>query len=112
MHPDGAWLGSVLIVNDNGWTTIMESSVSKRGSHKDTSSCKIMTLKTSEWLGSIMHNLSGNNSSQSFDPKHMSRLAKAYMEEQSVNWWKTPASIVDINPIERVWAELKRYIEE
>ena len=23
-------------------------------------------LKTSEWLGSIMHNLSGNNSSQSF----------------------------------------------
>ena len=29
MHPVGAWLGSMLIVNDNGWTTIMQSSVRK-----------------------------------------------------------------------------------
>ena len=27
-----------------------------------------------------------------------------------MNWWTTPASSVDINPIERVWAELKRCI--
>ena len=47
---------------------------------------------------------------QDDDPKHTSQLAKAYMEEQSMNWWKTPASSADINPIERVWAELKRYI--
>ena len=47
---------------------------------------------------------------QDHDPKHSSRLAKEYMEEQSVNWWKTAASSADINPIERVLAELKRYI--
>ncbi len=52
----------------------------------------------------------GHRFMQDNDPKHTSRLAKAYMEEQSVNWWKTPASSADINPIERVWAELKRYI--
>ena len=43
-------------------------------------------------------------------PKHTSQLAKAYMEKLSVNWWKTSASSADINPIERVWVELKRYI--
>ena len=44
------------------------------------------------------------------DPKHTSRLAKAYLEEQGINWWLTPASSADINPIESVWAELKQYI--
>ena len=45
-------------------------------------------------------------------PKHTSRLAKAYLEEQDIiNWWHTPAaSSVDINPIQCVWAELKQYI--
>ena len=44
---------------------------------------------------------------QDNDPKHTSRLAKAYLEEQGINWWHTPASSADINPIERVWAEQK-----
>ena len=52
----------------------------------------------------------GHRIMQDIDPKHTSRLAKVYMEEQSMNWWKTPASSADINPMERVWAELKRYI--
>ena len=47
---------------------------------------------------------------QDNDPKHTSRLVKVYMEEQSVNCWKTPASSADINTIKIVWAELKRYI--
>ena len=47
---------------------------------------------------------------QDNDPKHTSRLAKAYLEEQGINWWHTPASSADINPIESVWAELKQYI--
>lgn len=46
---------------------------------------------------------------QDNDPKHTRRPAKVYMEEQSMNWWKMPTSSADINPIERMWAELKMY---
>ena len=28
----------------------------------------------------------------------------------AINWWHTPASSADINPIERLWAELKQHI--
>ena len=52
----------------------------------------------------------GHRFMQDNDPKHTSRLAKAYLEDQEVNWWCTPAGSADINPIERVWAELKHYI--
>ena len=52
----------------------------------------------------------GHRFMQDNDPKHTSRLAKAYIQEQDLNWWCTPASSADINPIERVWAELKHYI--
>ena len=46
---------------------------------------------------------------QDNDPKHTSRLAKAFCEE-GVNWWPTPARGADFNPIERVWRELKYFI--
>ena len=52
----------------------------------------------------------GHRFMQDNDPKHTSQLAKAYLEEQSVNWWKMLASSTDINPLERVWVDLKRYI--
>ena len=47
---------------------------------------------------------------QDNDPKHTSRLAKTFYEEKGLNWWCTPASSADFNPIERVWRELKYYI--
>ena len=47
---------------------------------------------------------------QDNDPKHTSRLAKAFYEEEGINWWPTPASSVDFNSIERVWRELKYFI--
>ena len=52
----------------------------------------------------------GHRFMQDNDPKHTSRLAQGYLKEHDINWWHTPASSADINPIERVWAELKWYI--
>ena len=47
---------------------------------------------------------------QDNDPKHTSRIAKDYYQEKGINWWPTPASSADFNPIERVWRELKHFI--
>ena len=47
---------------------------------------------------------------QDNDPKHTSRVAKAFYVERGINWWPTPASSADLNPIERVWRELKYFI--
>lgn len=32
------------------------------------------------------------------------------MENNNVNWWKTPPESPDLNPIENVWHELKEYL--
>ena len=47
---------------------------------------------------------------QDNDPKHTSRRAKVFMEENNINWFKTPAESPDLNPIENVWATLKHYV--
>ncbi len=47
---------------------------------------------------------------QDNDPKHTSRVAKAYFIEKSINWWRTPAESPDLNPIENMWHELKEYV--
>ena len=48
---------------------------------------------------------------QDNDPKHTSRLAKAFLEENEINWWRTPPESPDLNPIEMLWHELKFYLE-
>lgn len=47
---------------------------------------------------------------QDNDPKHTSRKAKGFFDANGVNWWRTPAESPDLNPIERVWAQLKYYL--
>ena len=44
------------------------------------------------------------------DPKHTSRLARTFLEEERVNWWKTPPEGPDSNPIENLWHELKEFL--
>ncbi len=47
---------------------------------------------------------------QDNDPKHTSRLARQFMEENNINWWKTPAESPDCNPIENLWHEAKEFL--
>ena len=45
---------------------------------------------------------------QDNDPKHVSRRAQVFFEENRVNWWRTPPESSDLNPIENLWHELKK----
>ena len=48
---------------------------------------------------------------QDNDPKHTSRRARAFFEENDINCWHTPLESPDLNPIENLWHELKFYLE-
>ena len=44
-------------------------------------------------------------------PKHTSKdAAVAWLEESRIYWWRAPAELPDLNPIENLWHELKEFI--
>ena len=36
-------------------------------------------------------------------------MAKQLMDQEGINWWKTPPESPDLNPIELLWHELKHF---
>ena len=59
----------------------------------------------------IRNKLPDHRFMQDNDPKHTSRRAQAFFEEERINWWRTPPESPDLNPIEDLWHELKFYLE-
>jgi transposase len=49
---------------------------------------------------------------QDNDPKHTSKRAKKFMEENGINWFKAPAESPDLNVIENVWSTMKFYVSK
>ena len=49
---------------------------------------------------------------QDNDPKHTSKRAVNFFDDNGVNWWHSPPESPDANPIENMWYELKEYVRK
>ncbi|KAJ8017945.1 Transposable element Tc3 transposase [Holothuria leucospilota] len=47
---------------------------------------------------------------QDNDPKHTSAFARDFFKTANIVWWKTPPESPDLNPIEKIWHELKHFL--
>ena len=58
----------------------------------------------------VSHYPNGHRFQQDNDPKHTSRYARWFYEQENINWFKTPPSSPDLNPIEMLWHTVKEYL--
>ena len=49
---------------------------------------------------------------QDNDSKHTSSVCKNLLQELNINWIQSPPYSPDFNPIEMVWADLKRHVRK
>lgn len=54
----------------------------------------------------------GHRFQQDNDPKHKSKLAMKFIQDNNINYRPTPAESPDLNPIEMLWHELKHHIRK
>ena len=47
---------------------------------------------------------------QDNDPKHSSVLCRTTLKEANIEWVKAPPQSPDLNPVEWVWSDLKRFV--
>lgn len=55
--------------------------------------------------------LSQHKFRQDNDPKHRSNYINQFLKDHNIQWYKTPAESLDLNPIEKVWGSMKNYLQ-
>ena len=72
--------------------------------------CEILQRILLPFLAVKYPPLSTHHFIQDNDPKYVSRMAQEFYSSTGINWWKTPLESPDMNPIENLWHEMKKFL--